>query len=84
MRPQDMTVTKSDLAAETIASAIWDAANQHDNGTAVGASVRRSLRRHARELLDLHDIAHGDVLTDVRVETEQLEGLRAQLVNGQG
>jgi hypothetical protein len=62
MRPQDMTVTKSDLAAETIASAIWDAADQLGNGTAVGASVQRSLKRHARELLDLHDIKAEDVL----------------------
>ena len=62
MRPQDMTVVKSDLAAETLASAIWDAASQHDNGTAVGASVQRSLKRHARELLDLHDIKAEDVL----------------------
>jgi hypothetical protein len=62
IRPQDLTAVKSDLAAETLASAIWDAANQHDNGTAVGASVQRSLKRHARELLDLHDIKAEDVL----------------------
>jgi hypothetical protein len=65
IRPQDMTVTKSDLAAETIASAIWDAAGRLDAGSAVNASVQRSMRRHARELLELHDIKADEVLTAV-------------------
>ncbi|HTF49506.1 MAG TPA: hypothetical protein VK735_18845 [Pseudonocardia sp.] len=63
IRPQDLTVAKSDVAAETLAAAIWDAANQHDGSSAIAASVQRSLRRHARELLELHDIKAGEVLT---------------------
>jgi hypothetical protein len=61
-RPQDLTVAKSDVAAETLASAIWDAASQQNAGTAIGASVQRSMRRHARELLELHDIKADEVL----------------------
>jgi hypothetical protein len=62
IRPQDLTIAKSDVAAETLASAIWDAANAQDAGTAIGASVQRSMRRHARELLELHDIKADEVL----------------------
>lgn len=54
-RPQDLTVAKSDVAADTIASAIHDMTETMDIGSASDASKRRMLRKHARELVALHD-----------------------------
>ena len=48
-------VAKSDVAADTIASAIHDLTEAMVVGTASDASKRRMLRKHARELVALHD-----------------------------
>lgn len=50
-----LTVAKSADAADTVASAIWDLVTSMDVVTARDASTQRQLRRHARELCDLHD-----------------------------
>lgn len=55
LNPNQLTAKQSPAAADTIASAIWDAANGMDVGTARDASAQRMLRRHAEELVDLHD-----------------------------
>lgn len=54
-RPQDMSVAKSDLAADTIASAIYDLVESMVVGSASDASKRRMLRKHAEEIVGLHD-----------------------------
>lgn len=61
-RATDLTVAKSDASAEAIAAACWDAANELDAGSAKLASIRRQLKRHAHELLELHGIKAEEVL----------------------
>jgi hypothetical protein len=61
-RATDLTVAKSDASAEAIAAACWDAANELDAGSAKLASIRRQLKRHAHELLELHNIKADEVL----------------------
>jgi hypothetical protein len=59
-RPQDMSVVKSDLAADTIASAIHDMAEGMVVSSASDASKQRMLRKHAREVVSLHDSLDED------------------------
>jgi hypothetical protein len=63
----DLAVVKSDGTAETVAAACWDYANTLDVGDASTASKVRQLRRHARELLELHGIDSVEVLVESRV-----------------
>lgn len=61
-RATDLAVAKSDGTAETVAAACWDAANSLDPSDAKLASARRQLKRHAHELLELHNIKADEVL----------------------
>jgi hypothetical protein len=61
-RATDLAVAKSDGTAETVAAACWDAANRLDLSDARTASTIRQLKRHARELLELHSIDPAEVL----------------------
>jgi hypothetical protein len=61
-RPQDMTVAKSEAAADTIASAIHDLAEGMDITSARDASIRRMLRKHARDIVSLHDELDADTV----------------------
>jgi hypothetical protein len=61
-RATDLAVAKSDGTAETVAAACWDAANRLDRSDAKAASAIRQLRKHARELLELHSIPADEVL----------------------
>lgn len=63
-RATDLAVAKSDGTAETVAAACWDTANRLDVGTASDASRVRQLRKHARELLELHGIPADEVLVN--------------------
>lgn len=63
-RATDLTVAKSDASAETIAAACWDAANELDTGNAKLASARRQLLKHAKELLELHNIPVAEVFVN--------------------
>ena len=63
-RPQDLTVVRSDVAAETVAAAVHRAAGAMDiAGDPVAGATQRLLRRHALELLGLHDLKADEVLT---------------------
>jgi hypothetical protein len=55
LNANQLTVKQSSLAADTIASAIWDLSNSLIVRTASDASRQRMLRRHAREVVELHD-----------------------------
>lgn len=72
----DLAVVKSDGTAETVAAACWDYANTLDPFDASTASKVRQLRRHARELLELHGIDPGEVLVGGHKSTEN--GARPQ------
>jgi len=63
-RATDLAVAKSDGTAETVAAACWDAANSLDRSDAKAASAIRQLRRHARELLELHSVDPSEVLIE--------------------
>lgn len=54
-RPQDMTVAKSEAAADTVAAAIHDLVETMPITSARDASTQRMLRRHVREIVALHD-----------------------------
>lgn len=60
LQPTRLTVVKSDVAAEIVATAVWSAAAALAPGDPVMESARRLLRRHARELLELHDSINDD------------------------
>jgi len=62
---RDLTVAKSDVAAEMVAAAVWQSAADLVGTTPVIESARRLLKRHAHELLELHSIEAGDVLPAV-------------------
>lgn len=66
-RPQDMSVVKSDLAADTIASAIHDLVENMVVGSASDASKQRMLRKHAREVVSLHDDLSAEEIFRPRV-----------------
>lgn len=61
-RAADLAVAKSDGTAEAVAAACWDAANALDASDAKTASSIRQLKRHAAELLELHNIKADEVL----------------------
>lgn len=58
----------SDVVAQLLAAALWDyAARLEADGAAHNpntASLARLVRRSARDLLDMHDIKHDEVLID--------------------
>jgi hypothetical protein len=64
LNARDLTVAKTSVAAELIAAAVWQAADQMDGNSPIIESSRRQLRRHAHELLELHDIKPDEVLFD--------------------
>lgn len=75
-RATDLAVAKSDGTAETVAAACWDAANRLDPVDAKTASTIRQLRRHARELLELHGIDTAEILValgDAKVGNGRVE-----------
>jgi hypothetical protein len=74
-RPQDMSVVKNDFAADAVASAIHDMAETMPINNSRDASVRRMLRRHAREIVALHDDLD---------ETEIFEARNVKVVEGNG
>jgi hypothetical protein len=67
---RDLTVAKSDVAAEMVAAAVWQSATDLVGNSPVVESARRLLRRHAHELLELHSIKPGDVLSTVAAMSE--------------
>lgn len=62
-RAADLTVARSDVAAEHVAAAIWESVAAMEGTTATAEATRRLLRRHAHELLELHNIKADEVLT---------------------
>ena len=62
-QPKDLTVARSDVAAELIAAAVWEAVDAMEGDTATAEATRRLLRRHAHELLELHNVKADEVLT---------------------
>lgn len=63
LRPADLSVAKSDVVAKILAIGVWEAAERLDTeDDPYQESTRRLLRRHARELLALHDVPADEVL----------------------
>lgn len=67
-RPQDMSAAKSVDVADAVASAIHDMAETMPINSSRDASVRRMLRKHAREIVGLHDeLDVKEIFTDHNV-----------------
>lgn len=61
-----LIVVRSDVAALSVAAAVWDAAVGMNVGNAVDEAQQRLLKRHARELLELHSVDAGSILRTYR------------------
>lgn len=70
-RPQDMSAVKSVDVADAVASAIHDMAETMPISSSRDASVRRMLRKHAREIVGLHDDLDADEIFAHRKRTAQ-------------
>lgn len=64
---RDLSVAKNSDAADTIAAAIHDLAENMVVSTASDASKRRMLRKHAREVVSLHDDLSAEEIFRPRV-----------------
>lgn len=81
-RPQDMSAVKSVDVADAVASAIHDMAETMPVNSSRDASVRRMLRKHAREIIGLHDELDVDeIFTQHNVVVAEGNGIGRKLVD---
>lgn len=73
IRPADLNVVRTPIAAEMTAAALWDMVSAYEQRaaetgtTALVSGAARLVRSHIRQLIELHDELKADeILLDVR------------------